>query len=289
VDLVLILRELWRKRLLVAIAGILAVVVGMAVAYQLPSLSSRQYDVGVATARALLDTPSSAVADLGGEEGNNAVGALPGRAALLANLLTSAPLKDEIAKRAGVPPSKLIANTPALAATTRDRRVDDRTAFTLTVQNEVDLPLLTVMTQAPDAQTAQRLANSAVAILNQHVSSVAGADSVPAPRRLVVKPLGPARAGISTRGPRRMYALIAAFILFGLACTGIIVVSSLVRTWRLADVMDDLMPDDDQFGPAPDDDQFGPAPSPVPFRPADHDPPPLDADAPRAVDRGSAA
>jgi hypothetical protein len=283
-DLVPILRELWRMRRLVALAGLVAIFAGLAITYQLPSLQSRQYDVGVATARALLDTPSSAVADLGGEEGSTAVGALPSRAALLANLLTTAPLEDEIAKRAGISPDKLIANAPALANAEREEPADDRTSFILAVQNEIDLPLLTVTTQAPDPELARKLANSAVEVLDDHVSSVAGADSVPATRRLVVKPLGPARAGISTRGPRRLYGIVVSILVFGLGCATILIVSNVARNWRLAAELDEFSSDDfaDEF------------PSSVVFHPtaeaeAEAEPVATGERSPQEADHGSAA
>src|SRR4051794_34884781 len=100
---VALLRELWHRRLLVAVVALVAVLAATLMAYHVgPSgVSSRQHHVGIASTAALVDTPSSQAVDLGGKE--SADGAtLPGRATLLASLLTSAPLKDEIARAAGI-------------------------------------------------------------------------------------------------------------------------------------------------------------------------------------------
>jgi len=264
-EFVTVLRELWARRLIVAAVAVAALLAGLLVAFQPPDLRSRQYDVGVATARALVDTPSSAVVDLGGEEDSTAVAMLPGRAALLATVMVSSPLKEEIAKRAGIPADRLIAEaagtTPSGKAASPDKaeQVDDRDAYRLSVQFETDLPLLMLATQAPDPAVAQKIADSALAVLVDHLKSVAGVEGVPDARRLVVKQLGPARAAIETRGPRRLYAIVLALFVFGLGCAAIVGVTWFQRTWRLAAELeklsaleDDEEEDDPRFDPGPD-------------------------------------
>jgi hypothetical protein len=255
-EFVTVLRELWTRRLIVAGVAVVALLAGLFVAFQPPDLRSRQYDVGVASARALVDTPSSAVVDLGGEEDSTAVAMLPGRAALLATVMVSSPLKEEIAKRAGIPADKLIAvaagTTPSGRAASPDKaqKVDDREAYRLSVQFETDLPLLMISTQAPDPAVAQKLADGAIASLVDHLQSVAGVEGVPDARRLTVKQLGPARAAIETRGPRRLFALVLAFFVFGIGCAAIIGVSWFRRTWRLAAELEKLSAlEDDEDDP----------------------------------------
>jgi len=261
-EFVTVLRELWARRVIVAAVAVVALLAGLLVTFQVgfpPELRSRQYDVGVATARALVDTPSSAVVDLGDQD-STAVGMLPGRAALLATVMVSSPVKDDIAKRAGVPADKLIADaagtTPSGKAASADRvePVDDRDAYRLSVQFETDLPILMLSTQAPDAAVAQRIADSAIAVLVEHLQSVAGVEGVPNARRLVVKQLGPARSGMTARGPRRLYGLVLVLFVFGLGCASIIGVSWLQRTWRLAAELESLSQldeDDPRFDPEP--------------------------------------
>jgi hypothetical protein len=246
-QLVAILRELWCARLLVLAVGLLALVVGLSTGYRIgfpPGLDSRQYQVGVASATALVDTPSSQIVDLGGETGTD-VATLSARASLLASLVTSSPLKDKIARRAGVDPDQLIASPPATvgpaaspAPHVSGASISASHPRAHVLRTDVPalesgaMPLITVDTQAPDAGRAARLADEAVAVLEAHVESVAGLDRVPDARRLVLTQLGPARAATVSRGPRALYGLLAAIGVFGLGCGAILGVSRLSAAWR---------------------------------------------------------
>lgn len=264
-DIVTILRELWRLRIPVAAVALIAVVIGGLIAYRagVPP-QRRQYEIGVATARALVDTPSSQVADLGiAKEGTDPV-SLPTRAALLANLLTTSPLREEIAERSGVSPDRLIAvaDTPTdfpqqkKAPLTSGATVsaDDSSASVLTVHTDAELPFITVDSQAPNARTAARLADDAIDVLEEHLATVVNDEGVPATRRLVVKKLGAAGAATETRGPSRMVALIVAFVLFGVGCALVVGGSALAREWRRASAFERALGDPDLPSPGSDDD-----------------------------------
>jgi hypothetical protein len=243
VDFVIILRELWERRRLVVVAAVVAIAVGgiTAFSFGIPP-KSRQYEVGIGSARALVDTPSSQVVDLGEREDANA-GVLPARATLLATLLTTTPLREKIAARAGVPVERVLANAetptdggPATARLAADASLspDDPRANIITLQTDVSLPLITVNTQAPDARTAAALADGTLSVLQDYLSSVVNDEDVPASRRLVVKPLGVARAATEQRGPSRLLALGITLVIFGLGCVAIVVGSALARDWRSA-------------------------------------------------------
>ena len=99
---VTILRNLWRRRMLVAVAGFVAFAAGWLFAFG-PALSfppkPRGYTVGVATANLLVDTPRSQVIEVA-PKGSDTLAA---RANVLANLMVDGGIKDAIAKRAGLP------------------------------------------------------------------------------------------------------------------------------------------------------------------------------------------
>ena len=100
-----ILNELWRRRIIVGIALIVSILLGLMVAFKVspglpPTLTPRAQQVGVASTRVLINTPSSIVADL-----NPAGGAsLSTHAQLLGNLLSSDEVHNAIAKAPGWPP-----------------------------------------------------------------------------------------------------------------------------------------------------------------------------------------
>jgi capsular polysaccharide biosynthesis protein len=267
-ELVAMLRVLWRQRMLVVVAALIAVAVGLAVAYRVgfpPKLESRQYTVGVASLTALVDTPSSQVVDLGGKTGAD-IGTLSARAQLLASLMTSSPIKDEIASRAGVAPEELIAVSPTAApgvsaseaasgppVNTANPKANILTAKIPNLESG-DIPIISVTTQAPDEDRAARLANESIAVLEAHLKTVAGMDKVPDARRVVVRHLGQARSATVSRGPAKIMAVVAVVFVFGFGCLAILGIFALVNGWRRAA---ELEPGDDEpyvYGEAPESD-----------------------------------
>jgi hypothetical protein len=250
-DFVTILRELWDRRAAVCVAAVLAIVVGLVVAYHIsvfpPKIATRQYQVGLGSTTLLLDTPDSQVVDLSPRSADS----LNARAALIANLMATAPVKAAIAQRAGVSPNDLDATVSstsgtmpqtapstqlAARATTATTGTTKKPSHTLTIRPDGNLPIVLVETQAPDARQAARLADAAVSALNSYLTSVASIQQVPAKRRLIVKQLGSAQAADVVRGPQPLMALLAAAVFFALACGAIIGVSAAAREWRRAGV-----------------------------------------------------
>jgi hypothetical protein len=258
-ELVAILRELWRHRLLVIVAAVVAGLVGYAFAFKPPTLESRQYEVGLGSTTALVDTPSSQVVDLGGGEGETPadIRSLAARATLLASLMTSSPIKDEVAAKAGVDPERLVAVPPSGEAvgggsgSSTAKLLNDPDATILKARvptlESGEIPIVAVDTQAPDAETAEKLANESVNALKNYLQSVAGNDHVPNARRVVVTQLGPARASTQVRGPTPMIGLFAFIVVFVLGCGVIVGVRAFIEGWQRAAV-EDAFGDDEQFG-----------------------------------------
>jgi hypothetical protein len=268
-ELVGMLRVLWRHRLLVVVAALIAVLVGLGVAYRIgfpAKLESRQYHVGLGTVTALVDTPSSQVVDLGGKTGAD-IATLAARAQLLASLMTSSPIKDEIASRAGVAPDKLIAQSAAgdvpgaapsdgASVSMGDPKANILNARIPNLESG-DVPIIAVNTQAPDAAVAARLANESIAVLKEHLQTVAGIDKVPDARRVVVTQLGRARASEEARGPSQLMALGAGLFVFILGCLAILGIVALVSGWRRAAQLEPGADDDAYvYGEATDGDAW---------------------------------
>ncbi len=233
-----ILRELWYRRAVVAIFAAVAIVVGGLVAYR-PSLppESRKYEVGEATARILLDTPASQAVEVA-PKGSETLGA---RANLLANLMAEGDIKAAIAKRAGLRADKLYASGPSSVGASpvapealRDHDANILTMSVLTDDIGGQLPIIDIDAQAVDAKRAAALANAAVTGLQDYLATKAAADKVDDARRLQARALGAAQAADVARGPSPVLAAFAAILLFGLLCGLLLVVSALVRVWRVA-------------------------------------------------------
>ena len=73
------------------------------------------------------------------------------------------------------------------------------------------IPIIAVETQAPEADTAAKLADQSVVILRQQLDSLAGTEAIPAARRVTIRELGPARSTTQLRGPSRMLAGAATY------------------------------------------------------------------------------
>src|SRR4051794_34381300 len=232
-ETVAILRTLWARRRLAGAVLVLAVLVGAAMAYRLPSLQSRSYQVGVATSRVFVDTPSSQVVEVSPKGGDT----LGTRAGLIASLMVDGTIKDSIARRAGLRPGQFDAvsesaaeTSPAVAKPTARARV----LMTSVVTNAAgdDLPIIQIQAQAADARQAARLAAAAVSGLRDYLNTKAAQQRVPGAKRLQVTGLGAPQAADVTRGPRRLIALIAVLVVALGGCAAIVVGSRIEAAWR---------------------------------------------------------
>jgi hypothetical protein len=250
----MILRDLWRRRILVGCAALLAVLAGTAVAYRIsfpPKLESRKYEVGVATTRILVDTPSSQVVEVA-PKGSDTLGV---RANLLASLMVDGVVKTAIARRAGLRPDQLEGAGQNGAPPKGGPRANVLTARVLTNTVGLELPIIEIGTQSPDPAQAARLANAAVAGLRDYLDSQAAVEKVPNASRLRVSGLGAAQARQAVRGPKRVVALAATILVF-LTLNGLILASiALIRGWRAAAEEDESLEgaeprDDERLDPS---------------------------------------
>ena len=174
---VTILRELWRRRLVVGAIAFLAVAVGFLLVYRvsLPP-ESRSFTVGVAKARILVDTPRSQVIEVT-PKGAETLGT---RASVLANLMVDGQVKESIARHAGLRPKQLVAGVQPAddAAIGAAQSSPDSHVLTAAVLINhdlelVELPIIEVGAQAPTAARAAKLANAAAKGLNEYLDSKA--------------------------------------------------------------------------------------------------------------------
>lgn len=247
---VTLLRRLWRHKVLVSLALVAGVAVGVSLAYRVTGpfkLQSRDYKVGVASARILVDTPSSQIVDLGSPAPNGDtpavdIGTLSARANLLASLMTSSPIKDDIAQAAGVADGTLLTSSGASgtgtapALTGADVSPDSPQANILKASVPTlaagEIPIIAVETQAPDPDVAAKLADQSVVVLRRQLDTLAGSEAVPADRRVTIRELGPARATVETRGPSRVLATAGGLFTFLGGCVLILLIGALVNGWR---------------------------------------------------------
>jgi hypothetical protein len=258
-DTVTILRELWRLRLAVFGIGLLALLAGTAVVYKIsfpPKLESRQHEVGIATMRILVDTPSSQIVEVA-PKGSDSLGV---RANLLASLMVDGDVKEAIARRAGLPPEKLVgiseaAAEPAPASEPPGPKSYVLTTRVLTNAGGDQLPLIEMEAQAPDRAAAARLGAAAVAGLGDYLDSTAALQEIKDADRLKVSGMGAPQARTALRGPSKIIALVVTIFVFVLGCAGALGFFAVAHAWRAASAGED--PRDwhveDELGGAADD------------------------------------
>ncbi|HWJ42874.1 MAG TPA: hypothetical protein VNR67_05535, partial [Solirubrobacterales bacterium] len=113
-DLIRILNELWSRRLWVVAAVAIAGLVGLSTAYKLPSLEKRAELVGAASSQVLIDSSTSAIGDVERDPGP-----LANRAVVLAQYMSSAEARTQIAERMDLAPTQIAANGPFSSLTDR--------------------------------------------------------------------------------------------------------------------------------------------------------------------------
>jgi hypothetical protein len=148
------------------------------------------------------------------------------------------PLKDRIARRAGVDPRTLVATAPSVDLPQRKDVLDTRpigpTTNSLTVDFNEVLPIITANAQAPTPQAAARISTAAVEELKLYLKTIAATDKVPGARQLVISRLGSARFATVARGPRRLFGILAAIFVFALWCASVVAGPRLASSWHNA-------------------------------------------------------
>jgi uncharacterized lipoprotein YbaY len=248
VETVTILRELWRRRFLVAIVALVAIFVGLALTYRfsLPP-ESRKYEVGLANSRVLVDTPASQVVQVD-PRGSETLGT---RASLIAALMVEGEVKAAIAERAGLPPKRLVAVSQAdidsgsvPSSTLNDPDVNLLTTQVFASPEGDQLPIVEIEAQTPTVAGAANLAGAAASGLRDYLDSKAAAENATDRRRLRVAPLGAPQARLEVRGPSRVIAVGSALFILVAGCAAIVGGSALARGWREAAASEHGEPDD---------------------------------------------
>jgi hypothetical protein len=252
-DTVKKLQDLWCLRRYVVGVCVVALLAGMLVTYHMSfPPKSRSYDVGVATAQVLVDTPRSQVVGASSAvtpQGGQALGTLGTQANLLADLMVVGTIKADIAQRAGLTPNRLIGISAAVTVPSASGSAlgpssvsvpSGPKVFALTTQILTDnggtttLPIIEIDAYAPDRDQAVRLASAAVAGLQAFVSSKAADQRIPNADRLSIVSLGVSQATSQTRGSSPLMGIVVALGVLLLGCVSILWILAMVRGWRSA-------------------------------------------------------
>ena len=217
-----------------ALVGLLSAVISIStVSLSPPGLHFRVLTVGAAETHVLVDAPPSTAPERPPYSTILDFDALPqdfymlsDRADLLATLIVSEPVVNQIAGAAGVPPGSIYAyESPdptvpvAMSEPSNEKRAYQlqglRRPNILEIQVRSSAPIIDIYAQAPSAPAAKALANAAVTGLRRYLNGLGGSRLAVNARRINLHQLEPARGALVSSG-RKKIAILTFFTFFAL-------------------------------------------------------------------------
>jgi hypothetical protein len=239
------IRELWRKRPLVAASAMLALVVAIWSVARIsvfpPGIESRSLEMATAATHVVVDKPRSTILDLRAD--TYSLEALRQRAIVLGNVMAKGEVRDAIASRAGVPSDQLQIEPPltptqprAVVASSDRKHATDLLASTdqyrLSLQANPTVPVLDVYAQAANSETAAVLANTAVDQLRAYLKRLAVSEKTPESQQLQLLQLGRAEGTVINEGVDLEVAVLVFLLTFAIACATLVFASRVRDGWR---------------------------------------------------------
>ena len=241
-ELVLVLRRLWRRRRLLGAGFIGAVAILVALGGTSPVTAKG----GMASTSVALDTPKSELVDAAPAGADS----LAWRASILAHLMATETLKKEIALRLGVRIDQVAVVDPAflqphvqtdtaLAATKVALSVAAPYVLIAFLPTNT-IPVVSIQAAALDRAGAGRLAEAAVAVLKAQASTagsgfrsyVKTGTGVPRRQPFSVEQVAPIRVKLLASTSLPLKPIIASFIAFLVWCAGGLLLTRLLRRLR---------------------------------------------------------
>jgi hypothetical protein len=239
-ELALVLRELWDRKIALALGLLVAIVAAVLSVYRLDGfkLKPRALQYSGATTQVFVDAPSTVLGNV-----TSAVAPLTTVATLDANFMASPTVLNSIGQIAGVPGDQIYAAGPVdpsqpravvePTALKRNVQLTGETApYKLEFSNDPNLPMVGIYSQAPTTKQAIALANAAASGLAGYVTNLQATENVPPKFRLTIRQLGRAVGGVVNAGISKKLAGIVFFAVFVLWCVLVLVGSRFRKTWQ---------------------------------------------------------
>jgi len=238
-EIVDILGVLARRKLALAVILVFSILAGLAIQYRVSlspfGLAERVTTTHGAQARVLLDAPEEPpTVDLD----SGVADTLALRAGLLGDLMATDGVRATIAARAKIHRDELAVIPPsagppslaiplALAASEAARLTSE--PYALTVAADPAVPIVRFAVGAPDAAAGRRVAEAAVESYKDLVATRASRRA-----RLGVMQLGQVRTTTTVDTPPKVLGAAAAFVLFVLGASALVLAAGIRRQWRAA-------------------------------------------------------
>jgi hypothetical protein len=272
-ELVSIIRQLWRRKLLVVLVALVAVCVAIWSAYKVPSMEKRGLQLGAASSQILVDSPASTLVE--GVDANQLT-TLSTRARVYAQYLASLQARDAIAKATGIPSRAIRVSGPFSSDISRNNYsnqssesragdvLKEGAGYRLVFDAQEGVPIITVSAQAPTADAAVKLAQASFVALSVYVDKLQReADAIPekeVPKGATaqvstdngvrVRQLGDPEGGTIGGGNGKILMVFVFLAVFLFGCALIAILPGMARHWRLLDRAEQLV-EESADAPAP--------------------------------------
>jgi hypothetical protein len=236
-NLILNLKELSRRRLLVAASVLVAAAIAVLAVYQVslmpPSIGQRADVEAEGSIDILVDSASSPIADA-----RRDLTGLTARAGVFAQLMTGGRVVDQMARKTGIRPRQIDVAGPEPIAGEAPGFTGAPThvhRFEIKVTQQPELPILSVLTRAPTAAKARALAQAAPVVIARQVEAVQRQQATPAWKRVEFRALGPAQATLVHESLGKAVALGLFVVLLAIFLTLILAGPRFLAAWHGAE------------------------------------------------------
>ncbi len=234
-NFILVLKELWQRRLLVAVAAAVSAIVAVAAIYDVglapPSLSKRDRVEARGSVEILVDSAKSPIADV-----ERDLEPLAARAGVFARYIAGGNVIGQIADDTGIPAHRIEVVGPAPLpgeATGASAPPPQLLPYGIEIlQGDALLPILNVVTRAPTVEEARDLAAAAPAAVGRIVTSIQRQQAIPDRKRVTFRVLGPAQASVVADALGAKMAGLVFVVLFTILVLLILAVPRLAVAWR---------------------------------------------------------
>lgn len=240
-----LIQRLWQCRLAVALVALVAVGAAVASAYHVSSspfrLTPKDFKFAIARTQLLIDSPRSAYGDV-----RQGVAQQMLRAAVYAQLARSNTAVDAIERAAGLPPGRVTAAGPWIGVGERWNTVVPSPArgtqvrtegnpWRIAFDNQINVPIIDVQTQAPTAQAAIHLAESAAAGVRAAIAELRLQGSLKPKNQVVVRQVAPAQATVEDVGAAKILMVLTFTGVFLAGCLIVLCVATVAPHLRARD------------------------------------------------------
>lgn len=247
-EFALVVRELTRRRLLLALGVVVAAIAAILSVYHLEGfkLKARSLQYSSASTQILVDTQSSVLGNI-----SQSFEPLNSRAAVYAQFMLSPAILKLIGQQVGISGEQIEAQGPVdlnqapivVEPTALKRNVQitgETKPYRLKFESQANQPTINVYSQAPTTTMAIGLANASATALNQYVKQLQKADNVSRSKAVTIRQLGAANGAVVNGGISKALVAIVFLAVFLLWCVLILAWLRFRENWRASALLRDL-------------------------------------------------